>query len=188
MKKHRIFNKGNYVYCLLSSHTRPNVQIPVKGLIIDTKWDQINPKYQIRILKFYDTMRFLKQNFFDVNFYQNFDSRKARHIPLKSQEFTNVQVLEKRLNEDDREKFYVIVDSIMCTKTRVQLQDLFNRVQLYIISKNLKEIKTVATRPFYRGSFSVDSKKEFDKRFAKGWEDKIVEPLTDIESYLKSLD
>ncbi len=187
MKKHRVFNKTDYVYCLLTSHTRPNVQIPVKGLIVDTKWDQINPKYQIRIMKFYDTMKFLKQNFFDMNYHHHFDKR-AKNISLKSDDFTNVQVLEKRLNEDDREKFYLVVDSIMCTKTRVQLQELFERVQFYIISKNLKEIKTITSRPFYKGSLSVDSKKEFNIRFKKAWEDKFFDPRIDIEKYLKSLD
>ncbi len=187
MKKHRVFNKGNYVYCLLSSHTRPNVQIPVKGLIIDTKWDSVNPKYQIRILKFYDTMAFLKKNFFDMNFHHQFN-KKAKQISLKESEFKNVQVLEKRLNDDDREKFYLVVDSIMCTKTRVQLQELFEKVQFYLISKSIKEIKSITTRPFYKGSFSVDSKKEFNIRFKKGWEDKITDPIKDIESYLRSLD
>ena len=187
MKKHRVFNKTDYVYCLLTSHTRPNVQIPVKGLIVDTKWDQINPKYQIRIMKFYDTMKFLKQNFFDMNFHHHFNKR-PKTISLKESDFTNVQVLEKRLNEDDREKFYLVVDSIMCTKTRVQLQKLFEKVQFYIISKNLKEIKTITSRPFYKGSFAVDSKKEFNIRFQKGWVDKFKDPRIDIEKYLKSLD
>lgn len=186
MKKHRIFNKGNYVYCLLTSHSRPNVQIPIKGLIMDTKWDTINPKYQIRILKFYDTMKFLKTNFFGMNFHHKFD-KKARQMGLKKDEFTNVQILEKRLNDPDREKFYLVIDSIMCTKTRVQLEELFKRVQFYLISKNLKEIKTIATRPFFRGPFSVDSKKEFDIRLKRSWKDNFDDHNMDIDKYLDSL-
>ena len=76
----------------------------------------------------------------------------------------------------------------MCTKTRVQLQELFEKVQFYIISKNLKEIKTVASRPFYKGPMSVDSKKEFNVRFKKTWADKFQKTRIDIEKYLKSLD
>jgi len=113
---------------------------------MDTKWDPINPKYQIRILKFYDTMKFLKTNFFEMNFHHTFDKR-ARLIGLKKDEFTNVQVLEKRLNDTDREKFYLVIDSIMCTKTRVQLEELFERVQFYLISKNLKRKKSTEIIP-----------------------------------------
>ena len=76
----------------------------------------------------------------------------------------------------------------MCTKTRIQLQELFEKVQFYIISKNLKEIKTISNRPFYKGFFSVDSKKEFNIRFKKGWVDKSNDHRIDIEKYLKSLD
>ena len=186
MKKHRIFNKGDYVFCLLTSHSKPNVQIPVKGFIMDTKWDPINPKYQIRILKFYDTMKFLQKNFFDMNFHHTFDHR-AKLINLKKEDFTNVQVLEKRLNDVDREKYYLVIDSIMCTKTRVQLEELFERVQFYLISKNLKEIKTIATRPFFKGPFSVDSPKEFDVRLKRSWKDKFEDHCVDIDKYLNSL-
>jgi len=153
---------------------------------MDTKWDTINPKYQIRILKFYDTMKFLKTNFFGMNFHHKFD-KKARQMGLKKDEFTNVQILEKRLNDPDREKFYLVIDSIMCTKTRVQLEELFKRVQFYLISKNLKEIKTIATRPFFRGPFSVDSKKEFDIRLKRSWKDNFDDHNMDIDKYLDSL-
>ena len=186
MKKHRIFNKGDYVYCLLTSHTKPNVQIPIKGIIIDTQWDPVNPKYKIRILKFYDTMRFLNENFFDMNFHHSFKKR-AKTIGLKKEDFTNVQVLEKRLNDSDREKFYLIIDSIMCTKTKVQLEELFKRVQFYLISKNLKEVKMIATRPFFKGPFSVDSKKEFDIRIKRSWKDNFEDHDIDIDKYLDSL-
>jgi len=186
MKKHRIFNKGDYVFCLLTSHSKPNVQIPVKGMIMDTQWDPINPKYQIRILKFYDTMKFLQRNFFDMNFHHSFKQR-AKVLSLKKEDFTNVQVLEKRLNDVDREKYYLVIDSIMCTKTRVQLEELFKRVQFYIISKNLKEIRSIATRPFFNGPFSVDSKKEFDVRMKRSWKDNFEFHETDIDKYLNSL-
>jgi hypothetical protein len=128
MKAHRIFTKGQYVYCLLSSYTRPNVLIPVKGIIIDTSWDPVNPLYKIKIMKFYDNMKFVKNYFFDMNFRYSFDDR-ARKMPLKKDDFKTVRSLEQRLNESDYERFYVIVESVMCTKTKVNLQKLFERVQ-----------------------------------------------------------
>ena len=95
MKAHRIFTKGQTVYCLLSSFSRPNVLLPIKGLIMDTQWDPINPQYQIRIIKMYDNMKYLKSNFFDMNFKYEFDNR-ARKMPLKNEDFKNVKSLEDR--------------------------------------------------------------------------------------------
>ena len=186
MKQHRIFNKGDYVYCLLSSHNKPNVLIPVKGIIIDTQWDPINPKYQIRIIKFYDNMKYLKTYFFDMSFHKSFKGR-GTPFPLKKENYPNVRSLEKRLNDKDRDRFFVIVDSLMCTKTKVKLKDLFEKVQFYLISKNLKETREFMARPFFKGILSVDSTYEFDKRFKIGWNDKFNNSDIDIDKYLDSL-
>ena len=186
MKSHRIFNKGQIVYCLLSSFSRPNVLLPVKGIIMDTAWDTVNPQYKVRIVKMYDNMKFLKEHFFEMNFKYEFDNR-ARKLPLKKDDFKNVRSLEERFDEKDRERFFVIVESVMCTKTKKDLQNLFEKVQFYIISKNLKEIKETASRPFYKGVLAVDSGNEFDVRFKKGWSDKFKGTDIDIQKYLSSL-
>lgn len=186
MKAHRIFTKGQTVYCLLSSHSRPNILLPVKGLIIDTLWDPVNPLYKIRIIKMYDNMKYLKRYFFDMNFKYEFNNR-ARKMPLKKEDFTNTKSLEERFNEKDRERFYVIVESVMCKKTKNNLRDLFEKVQFYIISKNLKEIRETSARPFFKGSLSTDSTREFDVRFKKGWSDKFKSGDIDINKYLNSL-
>jgi len=186
MKKHRIFNKGDRVYALLSSYAEPNIMIPVGGKIVDTKWDPVNPVYKIRILKFFDSLHFIKKHMFDMKFKYEFDGR-ARLMPLKREDYNVIGDLEKRFLDTDAERFYVIVESIMCTKTKILLKDLFENVQFYIISKNLKEIREISARPFFRdSSLSVDSGYEFDARFKKGWADKFSEPMT-IEKYLKSL-
>ncbi len=186
MKTHRIFNKGQNVYCLLASHTNPTILLPVKGKIIDSKWDPVNPLYQIRIIKFYDSMKFLKKHFFDMNFRHVFENR-ARKMILKAEDYKTAKVLEERLNEKDRERFYVIVESVMCKKTKVGLSELFEKVQFYMISKNLKEIKEISARPFFRGPLSLDSTNEFDARYKKGWSDKFEKDNLDITKYLKSL-
>jgi hypothetical protein len=63
MIKHKIFTKGEYVQALISTTQSPNVLIPVRALIYDVKFDDINPQYQIRIKKFYDPINFLKRNY-----------------------------------------------------------------------------------------------------------------------------
>ena len=186
MKTHRIFNKGQFVYCLLASHTNPNILLPVKGVILDSKWDPVNPLYQIRIIKLYDNMKFLKQHFFGMNFRHEFENR-ARKMILKSDDFKTTKALEDRLNDKDRERFYVVIESVMCTKTKISLSGLFEKVQFYMISKNLKEIRDISTRPFFKGPLSLDSVKEFDAKYKKGWADKFDKGSLDIDKYLNSL-
>lgn len=185
MKKHRIFNKGDLIFCLLSSYNKPNVLIPVRCVIMDVKWDPINPKYQIKILDFFDTIPFLKRYFFDMNFAVTFDG-KAKPLSLKRNEFTSTDSLKNRLNENDAHRFYVVVDSIMCVKTKKDLQDLFQKVQFYLISKNFKEIRETTARNFFTGPFSVDSTREFDVKFKRMWGDNFKDKL-DIDKYLDSL-
>ena len=93
MKAHRIFDKGQIVYCLLASHTNPNILLPIKGIIMDSKWDPVNPLYQIRIIKFYDNMKFLKKYFIDMNFrhvFENRDKMQYNEVFLKLKGFTAV--------------------------------------------------------------------------------------------------
>jgi hypothetical protein len=186
MKKHRVFNKGDYVHCLLSSHNHPDIFIPIKGIIKDTKWDPVNPLYRVKIIKFYDNINFLKKYFFDTNFKYKFDIR-AKPFPLKIENFKRVTDLEERLNEKDSDRFNVVVESVMCTKTHVELRELYDRVQFFIISRNYKEIRELCSRAFYKGSFSVDSISEFNKRFKIAWEDKFKKANFDIDKYLDTL-
>ena len=106
---------------------------------------------------------------------------------LKAEDYKTVRSLEERLNEKDRERFYIVVESVMCTKTKVGLSELFEKVQLYMISKNLKEIREISARPFFKGPLSLDSVKEFDARYKKAWADKFEKGDLNIDKYLKSL-
>jgi len=108
-------------------------------------------------------------------------------MPIKKEDFKNVKSLEDRFDESDRERLYVIVESVMCKKTKNDLQGLFEKVQFYIISKNLKEVRDISSRPFFKGSLSTDSSYEFDARFKKGWTDKFKKGDIDIDKYLNSL-
>ena len=185
MKKHRIFNKGDRIHALLSSRQEPNVLIPVCAFIVDVKWDPVNPLYCIRIIKFFDTLHFLKRHFFNMHFKYEFNKR-ARSMHLNGDDLKRTNDLEELINRDNRERYYVIVESVMCTKTRKELSDLFRKVQDFIISRKLQEIKFLSSRNFYKSSLSVDSTAEWEARFKKGWEDKFKEPMT-IQKYLKSL-
>ena len=56
-----------------------------------------------------------------------------------------------------------------------------------MISKNLKEIRDISARPFFKGPLSIDSVREFDARYKKGWSDKFENRDIDIDKYLNSL-
>tara|TARA_R100000544_G_scaffold35202_1_gene22404 strand:+ start:72 stop:425 length:354 start_codon:yes stop_codon:yes gene_type:complete len=114
-------------------------------------------------------------------------NNRARKMILKADDFKIASALEKRLNEKDRERFYVVIESVMCTKTKVGLSELFEKVQLYMISKNLKEVREISARPFFKGPLSLDSVREFDARYKIGWEDKFKKSNLSIDKYLNSL-
>ncbi len=187
MKRHRIFNKGDYIYGLVASQSKPNILIPVRGLIVDTKWEQVNPKYKIKILKFYDSMYFLKKHFFDISFRKDFNS-KSRKMVLKAEDFDNIEQLAERLNAVDEKRFHIIIDSILCVKTKNDMKDLFDRIQFYIISQKYKEARELSSRAMFTGILSVDSKNEFDAMFRAAWSNKFETFDIDINEYIKSLD
>ena len=122
-----------------------------------------------------------------MNFRHMFENR-ARKMILKAEDYKTAKALEDRLNDKDRERFYVVIESVMCTKTKVGLSELFEKVQFYMISKNLKEIREISARPFFKGPFSLDSVREFDARYKIGWDDKFKKGKLDIDKYLNSLD
>ena len=59
-----LFEKNSIAHCFLFSSTNPNVLIPVKVFIKDIKFYESNPKYLVKIVKFYDTVHFLKDAMF----------------------------------------------------------------------------------------------------------------------------
>jgi hypothetical protein len=186
MKKHRIFNKGEQIHCFLTSYSDSNVFIPIKALVMDTQWDPVNPKYLVKILKFYDSFDFLKRHFFDLNFFFEFEKR-AHNIPLKSSDFKKITDLEIRLNQTDEKRFYVVVESVMAVKQKLDLQQLFNDIQFFLICRKLSEAKELMTRPFYKGSFRLDSQSEFNIRMKNAFSDKFKNGEISIDRLFDSL-
>jgi len=184
MSKTKTYYKGEKIHCLLTSYTHPNIFIPVRGIVKDVKWDPVNPLYKIKIIKFYENVGFIRKYIFDMNFYYDFD-KKARSFRIKREEFNTIKELEERLNEKDEDRFYVVVDGVMTVRTKVDLQDLFKKVQYFLISKNFKEIKEFSTRSFYKGEFKFDGEGEFKVRLKNFLKDKY--PDSEIESFLKSI-
>lgn len=186
MIKHKIFHKGEIVHCLLSSFNHPNILLPVKGIIKDIKWDLDNPIYLIKVKFFYDSFLFLKEYFFDMNFTNTFDKKTIKN-PLNKNNFKSVKEIEKRLNESDEARFYYVIESIMCVKTKTDLKKLFVNVQSFLINKKLKELKDLQTRSFYNGTFKLNSGVEFNKRLFKFIGDKFESKNEDFNDFVSLL-
>ena len=167
MIKHKIFTKGEYVQALISTTQNPNVLIPVRALIYDVKFDDINPKYQIRVKKFYDNIVFLKRYLFGGRFIRDFEGKETR-INLKRQEYKTVNDLEERVFDGEKWKQYLItVDSVFCVKTRGEQVELFNKIQDFQTEVALKELYELTNRSTYSGQYYFHSKGEYIKALQK---------------------
>ena len=172
MINHRIFSKGDIVYCLLSSAKEPNILIPMKGLIIDIKWDEYNPKYLVKFHKFFDNYNFIKRYFFNMSFYNKFDD-PTHPVIFNKRDFKTVKEFSAYLIE---KKWVVVIDSIMCVKTKANLQILFNKIQYALISEFYKLLRYLTTRELYSGILRIDSQLEYDIRLKQMIGDKFEKP------------
>jgi len=186
MITHRLFPKGEQVHALLSSNVRPNILIPVKGIVKEIKFDDINPQYLIKITKFYDTLKYLQRYFFDMRF-QNSIGKKPRALKLGGHEYRDASDLLKRINEADEKNFYVVVDSIMCTKFKADMTVLFNKLQDHLIEVRMREIREMSLRAVYKGRYSVDSYGNFNIRLRKFMGDKVEAANIPWDKYIKML-
>jgi hypothetical protein len=186
MITHRLFPQGEQVHALLSSNVKPNILIPVKGIVKDIKYDDVNPQYLIKITKFYDTLKYLQRYFFNMRF-QNSIGKKPRALKLGDREYKDASELLKRINEADEKNFYVVVDSIMCTKFKANMTDLFNKLQDHLIEIRLREIREMSLRAFYKGRYNIDSYGNFNIRLRKLIGDKIEADNIQWDKYIKML-
>jgi len=75
MINHRLFVKGEEIYVLLTSYSHPNILIPIKAVVKDVKYDDVNPQYIVKAIKFYDNIFFLKKYLFFMGFSNKFNKR-----------------------------------------------------------------------------------------------------------------
>ena len=112
MINHKLFAKGAKIHALISTTQKPNVLFPVRAIIYDVKFDDINPQYQIKVIKFYDQIYFLKQNLFGGRFIKDFEGHDTK-INLKREHYSKVSQLEEDVfSGPNWEKYKIIVDSV----------------------------------------------------------------------------
>lgn len=187
MPAHRIFDKGKSVWAIVMAYNMPHIHLPVKCTIMDTSWDPVNPKYVVKIIKFYDTWTFVSKHFFDMTFSKSLQER-PRPMYLEPADYKSMEELECMLSGANAERYYVVIDSVMCFGSLGEMKDRFNKLQLYIISKNLKQIRESTSRSIYSGPMKTDSGREFKARMNKAWRDTFDKSGIDADKYMDSLD
>lgn len=174
MIHHRIFPKGEYCHALISSRSNPNILFQVRGLIYDVKMDEFNPQYRIKIVRFYDDINFLKQNLFGQKFQRDFENRDA-YFRFKRENFDKREDFERHIaNHKSWEKYTVVADSIMATKTHTESTQMLNSINTFMIEKHIKDLYEIASRTTYRsGQLYFKNKDEFKYAVKRFLRDKI---------------
>jgi len=175
MIKHRLFSKGEYIHALISNARHSNIVFPVRALIYDVKFDDIMPQYKIKIVKFYDDLNFLKRYLFGMKFNRDFDSNSITKFKLNRQKYKTREQFQKHIDANE-ETYFVVVDSVMCTKSYNQISELYNNIQDFLIEKSIKDLYEMVNRSSYsKGQYHYKSRGIFEAHLKKFLGDRVPE-------------
>lgn len=169
MIKDKLLDKKSICHALLYSTANPNIIIPIKGIIEDIHFEEDIPHYSIKLLKFYDNIHFLKENFFDKPFLLKHKG-KAKVIQIPKT-IKTVPELQNWFIDDCKSRF--CVESSFVVRTKIEMSDLFNKIEEYLLIKYLRIIRNSTIRPMYEGPLRISSKIEFKERLRRMYGDKF---------------
>jgi hypothetical protein len=181
MIKSQILDKKSICHALLSSTSNPEIFIPVKAVIEDVFFEENIPVYNLRIIKFYDNIHFLKEFFYDTPYLTNY---KGKSKPLKIPKISTTAELETWFSEKSTYRF--CIESNFVVKTKIEMLDLFHRIQEYIIYKELRSIRRTIMRSAYDGTLKLNSKIEFEDRIKRAFGDKF-HTIEDLKTFIESI-
>jgi len=185
MIKHKLIDKGSIAHAIISSINEPNIFIPVKVVIKDIKYDEHNPLYLVKIIKFYDNIHFLKKHFMNSRFIKSFGA-KPRTYDINTSNITTTEALQNYLDAEDK-RFYVVIDSIHTTRYKNEMLDLYTKLQDFLICRNLQEFRDLSTRAPYKGFLKFDSNSEYYIRLKRMLVDKIDDIKMSWDEFIKTL-
>jgi hypothetical protein len=166
-----LIDKKSICHALIASSISPETLIPIKGIVEDIHFNEKTAYYDIRIIKFYDNIDFLKRVLIDRPFLLKFKGKvKSISIP---KEIKTAAALENWFSEKSSYRF--CVEAPFVTRSKNEMVDLFNKIQEYLIIQNLRTIRTSAMRPLYDGPFRMYSKIEFKERLRRMIIDRFTE-------------
>jgi hypothetical protein len=164
-----LLNKKSICHALIASTSSPDILIPVKGVIEDIHFNDQIPFYDIRIIKFYDNIEFLRKNLQDKSFLLKYKGKsKAIKIPKS---IKTASELENWFSDTSSYRF--CIESTFVVRSKNEMVELFNKIQEYVIVQNLRAIRNSTIRPLYEGPFKISSKIEFNERFRRMYGDKF---------------
>jgi hypothetical protein len=181
MIKSEILDKKSICHVLISSTSSPEIFIPVKAVIDDVFFQENIPVYSLRVIKFYDNIHFLKEFLYNTPYLTNY---KGKSKPLKIPKFNTTAELETWFSEKTTYRF--CVESNFVVKTKIEMLDLFHKIQEYIIYKELRSIRRAISRSDYEGPLKINSKVEFDERVKRAFGDKFSNSQ-DLNSFIESI-
>ena len=109
---------------------------------------------------------------------------KGKSKPLKIPKFTTTAELETWFS--DKTSYRFCVESNFVVKTKIEMLDLFHRIQEYIIYKELRSIRRTIMRSAYEGDLKLSSKIEFDERIRRAFGDKFKSE-EDLKIFIESI-
>lgn len=182
MIKTPILDKKSICHALLTSNTDPETIIPIKGIIEDVFFEEDIPVYHIRIIKFYDGIHFLKTAFIGKPFLTNYRG-KPKPLTLPKEIKTIVE-MENWLGEKSKYRF--CVESNLVVRTKIEMMDLFNKIQEYLILQKLRSIKRIVLRTPYEGDLKLNSNADFDNRIKRAFSD-LFPTENDTDSFIETI-
>ena len=173
MIKTELINKKSICHALIASSSSPDILIPIKAIVEDTHFNENIPYYDLKIIKIYDGIDFMKRHFYDKPFLTRYKG-KTKPLCIPNTIKTAAE-LERWLADSD---LRFCVESTFVVKTKIEMVELFNKIQEYLIVQALRSLRSAISRPLYEGPLRIESKVEFGVRIQRAFNDK----LTDQES------
>jgi hypothetical protein len=166
MIRHKLFSKGEYIHALITNSKFPNVLIPVRCIIHDVEFNDKMPRYQIRIIRIYDDVDFLKRYMFGMKYDKSFSGGYTK-FNLSRKRFKTRKELEDHINSN-WESYLIVVDSVMCSKTHAEIIELYTNIQDFLIERKFKELFELSNRSTYSsGKYFYKSRGIFEAHLKK---------------------
>jgi len=166
MIRHKLYAKGEHINLLISNSRHNNIVFPVKAIIHDVEFNDKMPRYQVRILKFYDDIDFLKRYMFDMKFEKTFEGGVTT-FRVARQRIPSVKEFQSYI-DNKWESYLIVVDSVMCVKTYEEIITLYNNIQDFLVEKSLRDLYELTNRSIYsKGKYHYESRGVFEAHIKK---------------------
>lgn len=169
MINEEIIERGSLCHALIYSPSNTDIIIPIKGVVMKIDFDINFPIYAIKVIKFYDHIDFLKQHINEKTFHFG-----AKNGASKVKFPNDIKTAESLVNWfETHPQFYFHAESIFVFKTKDEMMQMYNKIQEFIIFRNIRSIQNSVSRSCYNGDlkmtkteFRILLEKTFSSKFA----------------------